>query len=111
MQEVVIDALAAARLSRLVRTDRITAPAREVVLARAYRRRRLTMHPSVSSWSDHAVLDRDPPKIAVLLDCPWCVGVWVAAAIAVAGRLAPRAWRPAARALAVAYAAGWIESR
>lgn len=111
MQEVAIDALAAARLARLVRTDTITDPVREVVLGAAYRRRRQSLHPSVKTWADHAVLDRDRPMVAELLSCPWCVAMWCALGVAVARRAAPRTWGPVARMLAMAYAAGWIESR
>ena len=86
--ELVIDAGAACRLTRLVTTDTITAPLRD------------------------RIGDRWPNSpLDVLVNCPWCTGVWVAAGVQAAALLAPRWWRPAARGLAIAAIAGVAGSR
>lgn len=76
------DALAAYRVTRLVTRDRITAPVR----------------------------DRFDPEgvVGELIRCSWCTGVWVAAGVVAARRVAPRVWAPAAEALAVAAVVGLI---
>ena len=76
---LVVDALAAYRLTRLVTEDRITAPLRDRVPA---------------GWASE------------LVGCSWCVGVWAAAGVVAARRLAPRAWTPVAEVLAVAAVVG-----
>ena len=43
----------------------------------------------------------EPPKLARLITCRWCAGVWIAAGVVGARSLAPRAWTPVARALAL----------
>jgi hypothetical protein len=40
---------------------------------------------------------QDPPKLATLVTCRWCAGMWIAAGVT----LAPRAWDPVARGLAL----------
>lgn len=50
---------ATARLTRLVTDDVITQPIREWVVIR---------------WGGHS-------KIATLITCPWCLGLWTAAAV------------------------------
>ena len=48
----------------------------------------------------------DAPKLATLVTCPWCASFYVAIAVVVARRIAPRAWTPIARALAGSHLAG-----
>lgn len=91
-------ALACARLTRLTTTDTITARPREWITERADARRATR-------------------PLAALLDCDWCVSVWVAGALAaldalargplaaLAGTLAPDGAAPAALAWAVIIAA------
>lgn len=58
-----VDGLATYRLVKLVRDDRITAPAREALEER-----------------------QGPPedsKLTYLLNCPWCLSIWFAAPVAV----------------------------
>lgn len=102
-------ALACARLTRLATTDTITARPREWITERA----------------DARALTR---PVAALLDCGWCVSVWVAGALAacdalargplaaLAGALAPSGGASAALAWAViiaaiAQAAGMLAGR
>ena len=86
--DLLTDALAAARLVRLVTLD--TFPPAEALRQRAYT----------------ATLHRHGPGWAEGWGCPWCAGVWCAAAVTVARALAPGPWGHAARALAVAQVAG-----
>jgi len=58
-----LNTLAAARLTHLVTTDSITGPPRE----------------RVTEWADRRTATR---PLAVLINCDWCVSVWVAAALA-----------------------------
>lgn len=85
--DTVIDALAVARLTRLVQQDDVwpMPEVRRAVLARA----------GASRWGD-------------LVDCPYCLAVWIAAAVAGARALFPRAWPVAARVLATAAVAGHL---
>lgn len=112
MQELTVDVLACARLTRLLRRDAVTKPVRERLVAAAYGRRSVRApHPSHRSWQDHALMDRDAPKVAVLLECPWCVSVWVAAGVVAARRWAPAVWDPVARGLAASYVTGALAGR
>lgn len=107
--DVVEDALAAYRLTRLVTTDVVTTPVRDAVIRWAYRD-----HPP-AGWAltptERVALDDDPPPVAKLVTCSWCAGVWVGAGVVVAAAVAPRTWRHARRALACAAVAGWLSAR
>lgn len=85
LDELVVDALATYRITRLVVEDTITQPLRDLVES--------------GTW-----LDR-------LIECPWCVGVWVGMGVAAARAIAPRQWTPVARGLACAAAAALIVVR
>lgn len=93
MRDLLVDALAVARITRLVTDD--TLPPLEAARRRAY---------------EH-VQQRHGAGWAEGVTCAWCVSVWVAAGAVVARRVAPRTWDRAARALALSYAAGWLNSR
>lgn len=80
--KLLVDTLAVARLTRLVTRDRITIRPRNWV------------------W-EHA-----PEPIAGLVDCSWCVSMYVAFGVVAARRFAPRAWSPVAAALAMSEVAG-----
>lgn len=57
---VIVYTLAVARLTLLVTTDEITRPVRERIIAR--------LNPD----------SRFGPWLAYLIECPWCMSVWVA---------------------------------
>ncbi len=88
--DLAVDALAVARLTTLAVEDSF--PPAVAARHRAYL---YVQARHGQAWADG-------------LDCTRCVGVWVTGAVTVAGLLAPRAWRPAARALAVAQLAGML---
>ena len=88
---IAVAALAVARLTRLVTSDRITEAPRNWALARL----------------------PDGPLLAYLVVCDWCVSVYTGAAVAAAGAWAGAwswGWAPPV-ALAFSYVAGWLASK
>jgi Protein of unknown function (DUF1360) len=98
-----MDVLATYRLTRLATTDVISEPARMAVLAKA------GADPPADAEDPTAqeVVEsmKDPPRLATLVTCRWCAGVWIAATVTAARAMAPRAWDPVARALALSASA------
>lgn len=86
------DALAAYRLTRLVVEDSITDRLSDELTDRAL-------------WHKSRV----PEPVAELLQCRWCVGVWVGLGVAVARRVAPGPWGVVADGLAYAAVAALAE--
>lgn len=123
MIPLLLDALAVFRLTKLVVDDVLLVDQRDAIVEAAYvsAGRREAMLEEFGLESDQrrpdfwaAVVvpnDADPPKLATLVTCPWCAGMWVALGAVAARHLAPRAWRPLARALAFSAAAGIIAER
>lgn len=116
MIALALDALATFRLTKLVVDDQLTAELRDAVIESAYETagraaQMRELHPEAltypSGWAE-AVVPNDPnaPKLAFLVTCPWCAGMWVALGVVAARRLVPRAWAPLARALAFSAVAG-----
>lgn len=115
--ELLVDALAAYRLTRLVTEDTITEGLRREIVAAAYvydgeeeRGWEGTQQPVSEYVAEHR-MDAGPmavPKLADLVTCRWCAGVWVALGVVAARRVAPRAWAPLARALAFSSAAALV---
>ena len=122
MIELLVDALAAYRLTRLVTADVITSTPRAKLIEGAYRRQarreRMTLSERVGQplrsmrpgdWDDLAIGEGEcAPKLATLITCRWCAGVWVAAGVLAARQLAPGPWSIAARGLAVSAGAALI---
>lgn len=118
MIDLLLDALAAYRLTRLVTADTILDEPREAIVRAAYNRAAgdtettLRQHLAdvlgakagdgydPTGWADRAQADPRAPKVATLVTCRWCAGMWIAAGVVVARRLAPRTWAPLAKALA-----------
>lgn len=103
--ELVVDALAVHRLTRLVTEDVITQPARAVVIRWAYRM--WSGNPTALEGmsdvdvDDLPLNDDEAPKVADLIKCRWCTSVWIAGFVVVARRYCPRVWDPLGRALAL----------
>lgn len=107
-----VDALAAYRLTRLVTADVIAEPVRRSVVMRSMGDDApdsddapAVDHPEAADVTPTALevvesLD-DPPKLARLITCRWCAGIWIAGGVVAARRLAPRAWDPVATAMAL----------
>lgn len=117
MIDLVVDGLAAYRVTRLVTRDTITAPLRERALASIYGGPD-ALHLETDggpvefvSYEERAVWDGadEAPRLATLLLCPWCVGVWVGFGVMLLSRAVPRQWRPIAEGLALGALAALIE--
>lgn len=107
--DLLTDALAVYRLTRLVTTDLITQPARDAIEAHATKRTDVIpligpSRPTVTDVQPWAFL-RD------VTQCDWCTSMWVAFGVLAARRLAPEVWRPVAEALACSTVAGLIAER
>lgn len=113
---MLFDALATYRLTRLATADVITQPLRDRIIEWSYERagrRDEAVRASgpmrhEGDWQDAVLLDDDPPKLATLVTCRWCAGIWIAAFVVLASRVAPRAWRPARDLLVFSAAAALI---
>lgn len=79
-----VDALATARITRLITRDTILRVPRNRLIR-----------------SEHEVG-------AEFITCPWCVSVWIGFGVLAARRVAPRVWGPVAVALACSEVAGVI---
>jgi hypothetical protein len=113
VETLIVDGLAAARLTRLVTTDRVTRRARDLFIEGAYESAGLAAatRPFIDSpgdWAEWAAEDRDVPPTAYLVTCDWCTGAWVAALLALGHVVAPKATRVVTRAAAVAWVAGLL---
>jgi hypothetical protein len=99
--DLVIDALATYRLTRLATVDAIGEPLRQSIVRRA-------LGTDVDGAGDEGpsaqelVEDHsDPPRIATLVTCRWCASVWIAVGVVGARRWMPSWGDPAARAFAL----------
>jgi hypothetical protein len=93
---LIVDALAAYRITKLLTDDAITEDARRWLVEHV-------AYDSPPEWASDAPTavdlvgcDDDPPKLAILLTCRWCMGFWVAVGVVAARRLVPRQWAPVA---------------
>lgn len=111
---MLVDALAAYRLTRLVTADVLTEKLRDAFVARAYadsiaeRTLPAALMDGQLSWSQFAKHDADAPKLATLVTCRWCAGMWISFGVIAARRLAPALWDPIAKALVCSAAAALI---
>lgn len=114
---LVVDAVAAYRLTRLVTDDEILHRQREAFIARTYRWASPAENAvdagilTGGTWTETAIVDtadHAAPKLATLVTCRWCAGIWIGFGVVAARRLAPRAWAPVAEALSVAAAAALL---
>lgn len=118
---LVLDALATYRLTKLVVDDQLTAEPRDAVVQAAYaaagRREHMLAgyegggdpngYPGF--WAEEVVPnDMDPPKLAILVTCPWCAGMWISLGVVAARRIAPRLWAPLAKALSFSTVSGFL---
>lgn len=118
--DLALDGLAAYRLTKLIADDDITAGPRDRVVRAAYETQGRRQHVADQladayggpipdgAWSDHAQGDPFAPKPATLVTCRWCTGMWVAAAVVLARRAAPRTWSTLARLLSLSAAAALL---
>lgn len=88
-----LDALAVARLTRLVTTDTITEPVRNWLAV--IRPGRLA----------------ERPRVAEFLTCPWCISFWIAIGVVMLQTLAPSACLPISAVLAFSQVAGLLAAQ
>jgi uncharacterized protein DUF1360 len=88
--DLVVDALASYRVTRLLVSDRIVDRHRDALVDRLRR-------------GGHR-------KLVELSECPWCIGFWVACGVVAARRAVPRAWSPVAEAFAFSAVSGLLAS-
>jgi hypothetical protein len=96
---LVLDALAVARLTRLVVADTLTAPLRDRLAGR---------RPGIEGSGGHRIVVAARPRLAEFIACPWCVSPYLAALIVVCQALMPHVWLYVAAALAFSLVAGAI---
>jgi hypothetical protein len=96
---LLVDVLATYRLVRLATADVISEPVRMAVVRRAGAE--VPEEAAVVTAQEVVAEMDEPPKLATLVTCRWCAGVWIAAAVTGARLLAPKAWDVAARGLAL----------
>jgi hypothetical protein len=93
-----------------------------VQAAAAYRITRLVQEddlpplPELRRWMNSAVAQgsvkgRFGEELIYMVNCPWCLGFWVSAAVLLADAIAPRLWRPLATALALSAAVGLARTK
>ena len=88
---LVVDGLAAYRLVKLIRQDKITEPVRDKVLEK------------------HGPPDQS--MASYLVGCPWCLSVYFGAALAVGRRVLPETTSVVSRGLALSAIAGLVTER
>lgn len=96
---LLVDVLATYRLTRLATADVISEPARLALL----RKMGTEPEPGEEDPTAEELVEgmARPPRFATLITCRWCAGVWIAAGVSVARFVAPRAWQPVSRGLAL----------
>jgi uncharacterized protein DUF1360 len=107
--ELVVDVLATYRLTRLATADIISEPARQTAVTRLLRGSDVLDEPGPERTAQELVeAVKDPPKLARLITCRWCAGVWIAGGVVAARILAPRMWDPVAMGLALSSGAALL---
>ena len=100
--ELLVDGLATYRLTRLATADIIVEPMRRSLVGRLVRAWQDPPEADVIRTAEETVESlEDPPKLATLVTCRWCAGVWIAGGVVLARTVAPKAWEPVARAMAL----------
>jgi hypothetical protein len=100
--EISIDLLAAYRLTRLATTDIISERPRRALVDSVGREAAEAVDPGHERTAEAVVSEmEDPPRLAQLVTCRWCAGVWIAGGVVLARAVAPRLWDPLAKALAL----------
>jgi hypothetical protein len=87
--KLLVNSLAAFRITRLVTQDTITGKIRERL---------------IEKFGEESPLSE-------LIQCNWCTGVWVAGGVTVASRLFPKTWEKTATMLAYAAITGIIADK
>ncbi len=107
--ELLVDVLATYRLTRLATADVISEPMRQSLIGRMIGadQRGDGSTPLPTAQETVESLD-DPPKMARLITCRWCAGVWIAGGVVLARSVAPKMWQPVAHAMALSAGASLL---
>lgn len=97
---LILDALAVARLTRLVVADSITAPFRERLAG--------SRPGTTRQLGGERIVIAARPRLAQFVSCPWCVSPYLAAAVVACQALAATVWFYAAAVLAFSLVAGLL---
>jgi hypothetical protein len=99
--ELAVDLLATYRLTRLATADVISESARQTAVTKLLHGSDV-LPESRSGQTAQELVEavKDPPKLARLITCRWCAGVWVAGGVVTARLFAPHIWDPVAKGLA-----------
>jgi len=92
VEQLLVDAAASYRLTRLALSDSILETPRNAAL-------RWTEQPGRAAHLRS--------RLGELLECYWCAGLWISAAVVAARRTVPDLWQPISRALALSTAVGF----
>lgn len=99
---LLVDCAATYRLTRLATKDVLTQPARDRIIRWTYRDHPMLLDAVIindttpAAWQTWAEDDPNPPKLATLITCRWCAGIWIAIAVTALRLTAPRTWRKTA---------------
>ncbi len=107
--ELLVDGLATYRLTRLATADNISEPMRRSLVGRLVGADQSPSGTAPVPTAQETVesLD-DPPKMATLLTCRWCAGVWIAGGVVLARSVVPKVWEPIARGMALSAGAALL---
>jgi uncharacterized membrane protein len=99
-----VQAAAAYRITRLIQEDQLQPfPWLRTLMSRALVKR--------SQKAEASVSDLVAAELTYMVNCPWCLGFWVSAAVLLADAIVPRLWRPLAAALALSAAVGLARTK
>jgi hypothetical protein len=111
MRDLLLDALAVFRMTRLLTTDALLDEPRDAVLRWAEQGCTCD-NTGGEHWGDcPAGRQWWRPKIGTLASCPWCMSAHVGLLVVAFRRFAPRLWTPLAKALAYSALTGLISQR
>lgn len=111
-RRLLVDAVAVYRLTRLVTADDLAEAVRARWIRAAYRLEDghdSPRQPTVGeTWQDLLEQDPQPPKLATLIVCRWCAGVYVSVGVAFMRWRFPKFWNQVADVAAMSAAAALL---
>lgn len=103
---LLVDALAVYRLCHLAAKDSITEKARKHLLDQA---KRVAFEHATSTANAPTPIDTNwYGRLWVLVTCPWCLSVWLAAPVVALTQLEPSCWQYPAAGLALSAVTGLL---
>lgn len=105
--DLLVDAGAVYRLTKLVVDDALTQAVRDRLVEASARR--LDRSNVVRIYGEDVAEAGGP--VAYLVGCPWCASIWLAGGVVIARRLFPLPWGLVARGLSMSAITGWLSER